>query len=310
MSKSELLVLAPLGGYLTHALESRFDLHTAGAAPDRRAIRAAVTSGSQGISNELIDAHPNLEIVAVYGVGYDRIDLAYASRRGITVTNTPDVLNDDVADLALALALAVARRLPANDAMVRAGRWEAGERPPLGRRLSGAKVGILGLGRIGSAIARRFEAFTPHLRYHNRHPVKGAAYGYVASGAELARWADVLVVAAAGGPQTRHLVDASVIEALGPEGVLINVSRGAVVDETALTRALVEGRLGGAGLDVFEDEPRTPRELWGLDNVVLQPHQGSATVETRRAMADTVLANLDAWLAGKAPPNPVSDASA
>lgn len=302
--KPGLLAIAAFPAALAKAVEGEFRLHRA--APDLSDaadvplddIVAVVTSGSEGLSNQAMDALPRLQLIAVNGVGYDQIDLAHARSRGVRVTNTPDVLSDDVADLAIGLSLAVFRRIAASDRFVREGRWAAGDKPPLARRLSGARVGILGLGRIGRLIARRMEGFTDQIRYHNRSAAD-APYPYVESGVELARWADLLIVAAPGGPQTQGLVSAEVIEALGPAGVLVNVARGSVVDEAALVAALVAGRLGGAGLDVFDDEPNAPRALWTLDNVVLQPHLGSATVETRTAMGDLVVRNLKAWRAGE-----------
>jgi len=313
MTKPQLLLLTPLPTWFLEALAQRFEVR--GPLDDESlmafcrahgaAVTAAVTTGSHGAASAVLDALPALEILSAYGVGVDQIDLQHAGARGLVVTNTPDVLTDDVADLAIALALAVCRRVAVNDKFVREGRWEAGERVPLGRKLSGSRVGILGLGRIGAAIAKRFEGFSDQIRYHSRRPVADAPYPYEASAEALAAASDVLVVATSGGPEARRLVDRAVLQALGPNGVLINISRGAVVDQEALVEALVGGKLGGAGLDVFTDEPNTPRELWNLDNVVLQPHQGSATEETRRAMGERVLRNLDAWLAGREPPDRV-----
>ncbi|RAK50756.1 2-hydroxyacid dehydrogenase [Phenylobacterium deserti] len=313
MTKPHLLLIAALPPWFHQELEQRFEVHGPfeGAAAEAfwagqgAQVRAVVTTGSHGVANAVLDALPGLEIVSAYGVGVDQIDLPHAKARGVTVTNTPDVLTDDVADLAIALTLAVQRRIAANDRFVRDGRWESGERVPLGRKVSGSRVGILGLGRIGRAIARRFEGFTDQIRYHSRNPVEGAPYPYEASAESLAAYADILVVATSGGPEARRLVDAEVLAALGAQGVLINISRGAVVDQDALVSALAEGKLAGAGLDVFEDEPNTPHALWAMEQVVLQPHQGSATEETRRAMGERVLQNLDAWLAGREPPDRV-----
>jgi hydroxypyruvate reductase len=267
-------------------------------------IRAIVTGGQTGASNELIDALPALEIIAINGIGTDRVDLQHARGRSIRVTTTPDVLTDDVADMAIALLLATARRICFADRFVRAGRW-AGEHVPLATRVSGKRLGILGLGHVGRAVARRAEGFGMSIAYSNLHPVADVSYRYEPDLVALARGSDFLVVAATGGPATRGLVDRSVLDALGPSGLLVNVARGSVVDEAALVTALAENRLGGAGLDVFVNEPNVPQELWRMDNVVLQPHQASATVETRRAMADLVLANLAAHFAGRELPTAV-----
>jgi lactate dehydrogenase-like 2-hydroxyacid dehydrogenase len=262
-------------------------------------ITAAI-SGGNGIDAATMDATPDLKIVSLAVVGYDRVDLDHARARGIAVTNTPDVLTDDVADLAIGLMLSVARRLPAQDLYVRQGRWVKEGPPPLARRASGRRIGILGLGRIGQAIADRARPFASEIGYFSRHPrAEGAVYRYFDDPVALADWADTMIVAVSGGAPTAGLVSRAVIEALGPDGTLINIARGSVVDEVAMVAALVDGRLGAAGLDVFADEPNVPAALLGLDNVVLIPHQGSATRETRKAMADLALANLAAFFAGK-----------
>ena len=262
-------------------------------------IRAAI-SGGNGIDAATMDAAPDLEMVSLVVVGYDRVDLDDARTKGIKVTNTPDVLTDDVADLAIGLMLAVARRLPQQDLYVRQGRWAKEGLPPLTRRASGRKIGILGLGRIGQAIADRARPFASEIGYFSRKPRKeGADYRYFGEPRELAAWADTLIVAVSGGPATAGLVSRDVIEALGPEGILVNIARGSVVDELAMVAALRDGRLGAAGLDVFADEPNVPEALLSLENAVLIPHQGSATLETRQAMADLALANLEAFFAGK-----------
>jgi len=231
-----------------------------------------------------------------FGVGYDSSDVEEARSRGVQVANTPDVLTDCVADVAVGLVIDVMRRLSAADRFVRRGEWVGGGVPPLTRRVTGARVGILGLGRIGSAVAQRLAGFDVELSYHSRTP-RDVPHRYAASPVELAQGCDVLVVTTAGGAQSRHLVDAEVIGALGPNGYLVNVARGSVVDEVALVSALEEGRLAGAGLDVFADEPHVPAALLGRDDVVLLPHLGSATVETRSAMTDLVLANVERFLA-------------
>lgn len=251
----------------------------------------AVTSGKIGVDSELMAALPNLRAVINFGVGYDTTDVAQAEARGILISNTPDVLNDCVADTALALLLDVFRHTTAADRFVRRGDWLTGNFP-LATKLSGKKIGIVGLGRIGRAIAQRLEGFNCSISYHNRKPAVGVDYRYVGTLTELAASSDALIVAAAGGPGSVKLITAEVIEALGPDGYLVNIARGTVVDEAALVAALVNGGLGGAGLDVFEDEPRVPEALLALDNVVLLPHLASGTRETRAAMAALTLQNL------------------
>lgn len=268
-------------------------------------IRAIVTTGERGASVQLIDRLPRLEIIACFGVGYDGIDVEACKARGIRVTNTPDVLSRDVADMGLALILMTLRRLGEAERFVRAGRWREGAHP-LGTCLAGKKLGILGMGRIGLELARRTQVLDMLVGYHNRRPRPDVGFASFASPVELARWADVLVVTCPGGPATRHLVNAEVLEALGPEGWLVNIARGSVVDEAALVAALQAGRLKGAGLDVFADEPRVPAALLTMENVVLQPHHASATVETRDAMAALVVANLAAHFRGEALPTPVA----
>ena len=256
----------------------------------------AVTSGKFGVDTELMSALPNLRAVINFGVGYDTTDVVQAGERGIIVSNTPDVLNDCVADTAIALYLNVLRGVSAADRFVRRGDWLSKGNFPLATKASGKRVGILGLGRIGRVIAKRLEGFDCKISYHSRNPVAGAGYEYKASPLELAAGCDVLVVAAAGGADSAKLVDAEVISAIGPEGYLINIARGSVVDEDALVAALLAGRLAGAGLDVFAEEPKIPEDLLALDNVVLLPHLGSGTHETRAAMAELTLANLRSFI--------------
>lgn len=243
-----------------------------------------------------LGAAPRPGVVACFGVGYDSIDLAAARRHGVQVSTTPDVLTDCVADTALGLMLACARRLVAADRHVQSGAWLQGPFP-LATRVSGKRVGIVGLGRIGQAIARRVQGFDMPVRYHARSARPGVAYPFVARLGELADWADFLVLACPGGPQTRHLVSAAVLEALGPDGYLINIARGSVVDEDALVAAIRAGRIAGAGLDVYADEPRVPAGLLGNDRVVTLPHIAASTRETRRAMEQLVLDNLAAFFA-------------
>ncbi len=258
-------------------------------------IVALITSAMTPTRAALIDKLPNLLAICSNGVGYDAIDVKYAQEKGIQVSNTPDVLNDCVADLALGLLLATARKLAQGDRYVRANQWGTDIKFPLGVKVSGKKVGIIGLGRIGMAIAQRASGFDMQIRYHNRNARSDVSYGYEGSLVDLAHWADFLVVATVGGPSTRQLVNQEVLNALGPKGILINIARGSVVDENALVNALVSGKLGGAGLDVYESEPKVPDALKTLDNVVLVPHIASATTETRKAMADLVLDNAEAF---------------
>jgi lactate dehydrogenase-like 2-hydroxyacid dehydrogenase len=259
-------------------------------------ISAVVTSGRTGVDAALMEALPNLGAIVNFGVGYDTTDVDAASARGVGVSNTPDVLTDCVADTAVGLMIDVMRQFSAADRFVRAGRWPAAGNYPLTHQVSNRRVGIIGLGRIGSAIAQRLIAFGCTISYHNRSEKPGSPYAYVRSPVELARGVDVLVVAAAGGSGTRQLVDADVLDALGSSGYLINIARGSVVDESALVDALTHGRLAGAGLDVFTDEPNVPKALLGRDDVVLLPHVGSGTVETRAAMEQLTLDNLDEFL--------------
>src|SRR5882757_5019265 len=259
-------------------------------------ITAVVTSGRTCVDAALMSALPNLGAVVNFGVGYDTTDVDAAAERGVAVSNTPDVLTDCVADTAVGLTIDTLRQFSAADRYVRAGRWPAEGNYPLTRQVSNTRVGIIGLGRIGSAIAKRLSAFGCTLSYHNRHVVDDSPYEYVSSPAELARNVDVLIVAAAGGSGSRQLVSREVLDALGADGYLINIARGSVVDEDALVEALTAGRLAGAGLDVFADEPNVPGALLSLDNVVLLPHVGSGTVQTRAAMEQLTLRNLDEFL--------------
>lgn len=253
-------------------------------------VTAMITNGMAGVPALCRDALPNLAVIACNGVGFDAIDVPWATARGIRVSNTPDILSGDVADLALLMALAAFRRLPQADRFIREGQWQAGPFP-LARRFWGSRVGILGLGRIGRLIARRAAAFDADIGYCGRTR-QDVPYAYFDSTAALAKWADVLIVATPGGQDTRHLVGHECLRALGADGVLVNVARGSVVDQSALAQALRDGTLGAAGLDVFEDEPHVPAALTESDRVVLTPHIASATVQTRRAMADLVVENL------------------
>jgi lactate dehydrogenase-like 2-hydroxyacid dehydrogenase len=241
------------------------------------------------------------------GVGYDGVDVATALKRSIVVTHTPNVLNDEVADLAIGLMLSVARRIPQADQYVRSGRWGTEGAMPLARKVSGARLGIVGLGRIGQAIADRAAAFGMSIAYTARSAKPGLAYPFYASALALAAEVDFLVVITPGGAGTLHMINAEVLKALGPRGYLINVARGSVVDEAALVEALQSGVIAGAGLDVFEKEPHPLEALRKLDNVVLTPHMASATRETRQAMADLAVANLLAHFSGQPALSPVPE---
>jgi lactate dehydrogenase-like 2-hydroxyacid dehydrogenase len=299
------LQVGPLKPSLAHTLADSYGAYVLPDDPAEREefltshggdITAVVTSGRSGVDATLMKALPRLGAVVNFGVGYDTTDVDAAAELGIGVSNTPDVLTDCVADTAVGLMIDVMRQFSAADRYVRAGRWPVTGNYPLTRQVSNTRVGIIGLGRIGTSIAKRLSAFGCSISYHNRHEVQGSPYRYVDSPVQLAGGVDVLVVAAAGGSGTVKLVDGAVIDALGADGYLINIARGSVIDEDALVDALRDGRLAGAGLDVFADEPNVPETLLSLDNVVLLPHVGSGTVETRAAMEQLTLRNLDEFL--------------
>ena len=305
------LTAAKLWPPMMEALHGAFEVHdrvhqTDPAALVRIAprVRAIAASGESKVPRELIAQLPALEMISVFGVGYDGVDVAAARERGIAVTHTPNVLNDEVADLAIALMLAVSRRIVEADRFVRSGQWPNGPMP-LARKVSGARLGIVGLGRIGQAIATRAEAFGMSVAYTSRSEKAGVAYRYFPSPEALAAEVDFLVVITPGGAGTSKLIDARVLAALGKKGVLVNVARGSVVDEAALVAALQNGTIAGAGLDVFENEPHVPEALFALDNVVLVPHIGSASWQTRQAMSDLDFGNLQAHFAGQPLLSPV-----
>ncbi|KAF0813042.1 2-ketogluconate reductase [Andreprevotia sp. IGB-42] len=301
-SRPTVLVTTPLLPSLQVAVERDFIVLKLWEASDRNAllaehataVRAVVTTSFVGADAALIAALPALEIIASFGVGYDSIDIAAAQAHGVAVTNTPGVLCDGVADCALALLLAVSHRICEADRFVRAGRWPQ-QGFGLGRSPAGKTCGIVGMGGIGRAVATRAAAFGMRIAYQGPRRKADLDYAYHADLADLAAASDYLVLALPGGAETRHTVDATVLAALGAQGVLINVARGSVVDEAALVAALQQGVIAGAGLDVFEDEPNVPAALLGMDNVVLLPHIGSATEETRQAMGELTFANLTAW---------------
>jgi lactate dehydrogenase-like 2-hydroxyacid dehydrogenase len=288
-------------------LASRFAVtrHFNQPAPDalgaelRTRIRGIATEANRGANRALIAALPKLEVISVFGVGTDSVDLAAARERNIPVSNTPDIIADEVADLAIGLMLASARQILIADHYVRDGSWASKGPIPLGRSVKGKTMGVVGLGGIGRAIADRGASFRMRVIYNGPRRKADAPYEYVADLVELARQSDYLMVACKGGPDTRHLVSAMVIDALGPQGTLVNVARGSVVDEPALIAALAQGRLGHAALDVFESEPNPSPEVLKLPNVIVQPHHGTATLETRGAIGQLVIDNLSAHFAGK-----------
>ena len=311
--KPDVLIVGPMYKPALDALDREFTTHKLWLAPDRKAllascadrVRGIATTGFDGADAALIDALPKLEIISCFGVGYDAVDVEAAKRRRIIVTNTPGVLNDAVADLAIGLIIAAARRIPQGDRYVREGKWLR-EPQPLAQHVSGKRLGIIGLGRIGLDIARRALAFDMKIAYHSRRRVPDSPFAYYAQLVDLARNSDFLVAILPGGKETLHLVDEEIMRALGPMGILINVARGSVVDEKALVKCLQEGALGGAALDVFEKEPNVPEALLAMDNVVLQPHIGSGTHETRAAMGQLAVDNLLAHFAGGPPITPVT----
>jgi lactate dehydrogenase-like 2-hydroxyacid dehydrogenase len=268
-------------------------------------IRGIATEANRGANRALIAALPRLEVISIFGVGTDNVDLIAARERNIPVTNTPGILGDEVADLAIGLMLASARQIVFGDHYVRDGSWAAKGPIPLGRSVGGKTMGVLGLGGIGRAIADRGAAFRMRVIYNGPRRKPDAPYEFVADPVELARQSDYLMVACKGGPETRHLVSAAVIDALGPKGTLINVARGSVVDEPAMIAALAAGRLGHAALDVFESEPVPAPDVLKLPNVIVQPHHGTATVETRTAIGQLMIDNLTAHFAGRPLPTPV-----
>ncbi|WP_447527452.1 2-hydroxyacid dehydrogenase [Vreelandella sp. TE19] len=315
MSSSTVILIGDYSPRQRHQLETRFDTCSVAQPSDlyelssasRQSCRSVAYHGHSPFGAAEMDQLPALSLIANFGVGYDDIDIAAASIRGITVTNTPNVLNDDVADLAVGMLIAVKRQLVAGDRWVREGDWIRHGTFPLNTQTHGLRVGVLGMGRIGREIANRMVAFKSELHYQSRSPKETpASWHYYATPIELAAAVDVLFVTVVGGEETQHLVSADVLTALPEGAVVINVSRGSVIDENALIEQLVSGRLGGAGLDVFDNEPNVDARLVALDNVVLQPHQGSGTTQTREAMGDLQFANLLAFAEERALLTPVN----
>jgi lactate dehydrogenase-like 2-hydroxyacid dehydrogenase len=314
MSKTDLLMPGPMMPMIEEQLDQNFTVHRLhkAADPDKLLaeiggkVRAVAATAAVRIDQELMRKLPKLEMIGSFGVGYDAIDAKWAGENGITVSNTPDVLNEEVADTALGLLLATIRQLPQADRYVREGKWKE-KNFPLTATLQDRTVGVLGMGRIGKAIAKRLEAFNAPVVYHSRNKASGVSYKHYPDLVAMARDVDVLIVITPGGPATKHLVNQQVLEALGPNGILINVARGSVVDEKALIQALRDKKILSAGLDVFEDEPNVPQELIAMDHVVLFPHVGSASVHCRNLMGQLVVDNLVSWNAGKGPLTPVNE---
>jgi lactate dehydrogenase-like 2-hydroxyacid dehydrogenase len=301
--KPDILAVEKLPPFLEDRLRAAFAFHdrigdAAALASIVGKVRGLVALGTSTVTRELIAQFPALEIISVFGVGYDGIDIQAAHKHGIVVTNTPDVLTDDVADLCLGLILSVSREIPASERFLRSGQWHNGTFR-LARKVSGSRLGVIGLGRIGSAVVRRAEGFGMSIAYTDLKEKPGVSYRFYPTLLELAANSDFLVVSAFGGPTTRNLVNAEVLKVLGPNGYLINISRGSLVDEPALVAALKSHTIRGAAIDVFANEPNVPEELLTMENVVLTPHMASGTVQTRQAMADLTFANLEAYFEGK-----------
>jgi lactate dehydrogenase-like 2-hydroxyacid dehydrogenase len=312
----EVLITGPIMPLIREGLEANLKVHKLYEIADKDAFISAHGSNIRGlvggsghgkIDGAFMQQFPNLQIVGNFGVGYDGVDAKWAGENGIIVTNTPDVLTDEVADLALGLLIATVRRLPQADRYVREGKWVSAGNFPLTGSLREKKMGILGLGRIGAAIAKRAEAFGLMLSYHSRSAKADVPYPYYASLVDMARDVDILMVIAPGGEATRGIVNREVLEALGPAGTLINVARGTLVDEPVLVELLKSGKLGAAGLDVFEKEPTVPTDLFGLENVVLLPHVGSASHYTRNKMGQLVVDNVVSFARGNGPLTPVAE---
>lgn len=310
--KPDIIIGGPLYKPAQDVLEKEFNAHRLYEATDRAAFLKAlaprvraIASDTSGANAALMDALPKLELISHFGVGYDSVDVGAATRRGIRVTNTPDVLNDCVADTAMALTLNVMRKYPQAEAHLRSGYWATRGDYPFSVSLGGKTMGIVGLGRIGEAIAKRAQAAGMKIAYHNRNR-KDVPYAYFADPVSLAKHCDVLVLVTPGGAATKSLVNAKVLDALGPKGYLVNIARGSVVDQPVLLDYLQRGKIAGAGLDVFIDEPNVPPAFFALDNAVLFPHVGSASCETRFAMGMLQVDNLRALYAGKPLLTPVN----
>ena len=313
--KADVVLIGVPKKLIVDGLSGPFNLHVipkdnaeaiiAKAGPNVRA--AAVTGAPDKMMGDVMARFPKLEFVSSFGVGYDNIDIKYAIAHGITVSNTPEVLNEEVADTALGLLLCTVREFPKAERFLRAGQWMQAQYPLSKATLRDRTVGMVGMGRIGRAIARRLEGFGVPVVYHSRNPQPGVAYKHYARLVDMARDVDTLIAITPGGPSTRHMINAEVLAALGPRGIVINMARGTVVDDAALIKALRDKTIHSAGLDVFLNEPEVPKEYMEMDNIVLFPHLGSSSVFTRQKMEQLVVDNLLAWAAGKAPLTPVPE---
>jgi lactate dehydrogenase-like 2-hydroxyacid dehydrogenase len=313
--KADVVLIGVPKKHIVDGLSAQFNLHViprdnaeamiAKVAPNVRG--AAVTGAPDKMMGDMMARFPKLEFVSSFGVGYDNIDVKYAAEHNIIVCNTPEVLNEEVADTALGLLLCTVREFPKAERFLRAGQWKQGQYPLTEATLRDRTVGMVGMGRIGKAIARRLDGFGVPVVYHSRNPQAGVSYKHYPNMIDMARDVDTLILITPGGPSTRHLVNAQVLDALGPRGIVINMSRGTVVDDAALISALRERKIYAAGLDVFVNEPEVPKEYLELDNIVLFPHLGSSTVHTRQKMEQLVVDNLLAWAAGKPPITPVPE---
>ncbi len=312
--KIDVLIYGPMRPILENGFSDQFVVHSAETRADLERLAPEVTARLRGMAvtyhtvaanKESLARFPKLEMVASFGVGYDHIDAVYARENNIMVTNTPDVLTEEVADVAMGLLISTLREFVKADRYLRSGLWQTQNYPLSVGSLRDRKIGIVGMGRIGQAIARRLEASRVPVFYHSRKPASGVSYKHYGNLIEMAKAADTLIVIVPGGASTAKMINADVMKALGPRGVIINVARGSVVDEQALISALKSGTILAAGLDVFEREPNVPDELKAMQNVVLLPHIGSASVVTRNAMDQLVVDNLKAWFAGKPPLTPV-----
>jgi lactate dehydrogenase-like 2-hydroxyacid dehydrogenase len=314
-NKPDLLMTGPMLPHVEQQLDALFTVHRLAKAVDRHAfiaevaprISAIATAGGYLVSADLIQNLPKLAIIANFGVGYDSVDAKAAGKRGVVVTNTPDVLTDEVADTTIGLLIMTIRQLSESERYLRAGKWQERPFPLTSATLRDRSFGILGMGRIGKAIAQRLEPFGRPIVYHSRKPATDVAYRYYPDLIAMARDVDVLIVIVPGGPATKNLVNRQVLEALGPNGILINIARGSVVDETALIEALRNKTILSAGLDVYENEPHLPPALIEMQHVVLLPHVGSASIYTRKAMGQLMVDNLKSWLEGKGPLTPVPE---
>jgi lactate dehydrogenase-like 2-hydroxyacid dehydrogenase len=313
VQRPDVLLIGPLRPVLAQGFAD-FSVHEVGVATDQNAFPAlahvramAVSAPVQSIDDALLAALPKLQIISSFGVGYDHIDANAAAKRGIVVTHTPDVLTEEVADTAIGLLLNTVRELPQSERYLRAGKWPGGNFPLSRATLRNRTVGMVGLGRIGIAVARRLEAFGVPVVYHTRQPRPELGYRHYPRLIDMARDVDTLIVIVPGGAATKHMIDAEVLAALGPNGIIINVARGSVIDEPALIAALRDGKILAAGLDVFAAEPHVPEELLAMDNVVLLPHVGSASEFTRAKMDQLLVDNILAWAAGKPPLTPVPE---